>query len=69
MPKKDRSASSNIFEMLLDMSESKKKRTELSESTGVKGFFDEECIEIDVKTCRGVECRLSIKACPTSALY
>jgi NAD-dependent dihydropyrimidine dehydrogenase PreA subunit len=71
MPEKDESSSANIFEMLLATSRSKKKkiRAELLESAGVKEFFDEGSIEIDIKTCRGVECKLCIKACPTNALY
>lgn len=71
MPKKDESSSADIFEMLLETSKSKekKKRKELLESAGVKEFFDEGSIEIDMKTCRGVECKLCIKACPTNALY
>jgi ferredoxin len=71
MPEKDESSSANIFEMLLATSKSKKKkiRAELLESAGVKEFFDEGSIEVDMKTCRGVECKLCIKACPTNALY
>lgn len=71
MPEKDASSSANIFEMLLATSKSKKKkiRAELLGSAGVKEFFDEGSIEIDIKTCRGVECKLCIKACPTNALY
>jgi len=71
MSKKDESSSADVFEMLLKTSKSKKKkkRAELLESTGVKEFFDEGIIEIDMKTCRGVECKLCIKACPTNALY
>lgn len=72
MPKKDESSSANIFEMLLETSKSKRKnkRKELLDAAGVKEeFFDEGSIEIDTKTCRGVECKLCIKACPTNALY
>jgi len=71
MPKKNESSSANIFEMLLETSKSKekKKRKELLDSAGVKEFFDEGNIEIDIKTCRGIECKLCIKACPTNALY
>lgn len=71
MPKKDKSSSADIFEMLLETSKSKdkKRRKELLESARIKEFFDEGNIEIDMKTCRGVECKLCIKACPTNALY
>jgi NAD-dependent dihydropyrimidine dehydrogenase PreA subunit len=71
MPKKDESSSTDIFRMLLETSKSKekKKREELLESAGVTEFFDGGSIEVDMKTCKGVECRLCIKACPTNALY
>lgn len=71
MPKKDESSSANIFEMLLETSKSKEKtkRKDLLESAGVKEFFEEGNIEIDMKICRGLECKLCIKACPTNALY
>ena len=70
-PKKDDSSSASIFEMLLETAKSrdKKKRKELLESIGIKEFFDGGSIDIDMKTCRGIECKLCIKACPTSALY
>jgi Fe-S-cluster-containing hydrogenase component 2 len=35
----------------------------------VKEFFEEGTISIDKNTCKGVECKLCIKACPTNALY
>ena len=71
MPKKEKSSPEDIFEMLLETSKSmkKKKRAELLESTGIKEFFEWGSIDIDMKTCRGVECKLCIKACPTNALY
>ena len=71
MPKKDESSSTDIFRMLREMSKSKekKKREELLESAGVTEFFDGGSIEVDMKTCKGVECRLCIKVCPTNALY
>jgi NAD-dependent dihydropyrimidine dehydrogenase PreA subunit len=69
--KKDESSPASIFEMLLETAKSRdrKKRKELLAPMGVKEFFDEGSIEIDMKTCRGVECKLCIKACPTNALY
>jgi len=45
------------------------RREALLKSIGVKEFFEEGSITIDVKTCKGVECQLCIKACPTNALY
>jgi len=44
-------------------------RTKLLRSIGVKDYFDEGSIRIDWKTCRGIECRLCIDACPTNSLY
>jgi len=45
------------------------KRTQILQSMGVKEFFEEGNISIDKKTCKGIECQLCIKACPTNALY
>ena len=47
----------------------KKRRQELLEPTGVKEFFKEGCISINKHTCLGVQCKLCLKVCPTSALY
>jgi ferredoxin len=65
------SSSIDIFDMLSDDSEEKKKsqRKELLSSTGVKEFFKEGDINIDTKTCQGIECKLCIDACPTNALF
>ncbi len=71
MPKKD-SAGIDIFGLLSDSgekAEKKKIREELLGPTGVKEFFAEGKISIDKRTCQGLECKLCIKACPTSALY
>jgi NAD-dependent dihydropyrimidine dehydrogenase PreA subunit len=73
--KKDESAVNvDIYGRLLEAAERKKrekleKRKALLESLGVKEFFEEGKIRIDMKTCKGVECKLCIKACPTNALY
>ncbi|MBS7614310.1 hypothetical protein KEJ18_01035 [Candidatus Bathyarchaeota archaeon] len=60
----------DIFQML---SESAKRRKEekarILESFGLKNFFDEGNITINMRTCKGAECKLCIKACPTNALY
>jgi len=72
MPKKqDETTSMDIYGLLLEASKKKKReeRAYLLESIGVKGFFEEGNIKIDMKTCKGVECKLCIKACPTNALY
>lgn len=61
----------DIFNLLSDSVEKakKKQREELLAASGVKEFFAEGNISIDKRTCLGVECKLCIKACPTSALY
>jgi Na+-translocating ferredoxin:NAD+ oxidoreductase RNF subunit RnfB len=61
----------DIFNLLSDDKDKakKKRRQELLASTGVKEFFEEGSINIDKRTCWGVECKLCIKACPTNALY
>jgi ferredoxin len=64
----------DIYGRLLQAAERKRrekleKRKALLESLGVKEFFEEGKIKIDMKTCKGVECKLCIKACPTNALY
>jgi ferredoxin len=63
----------NIYDLLTAASEKKKekksKRAELLESIGVKDCFEEGSIKIDMRTCRGIECNLCVKACPTNALY
>ena len=70
--KKDETTiSMDIYGRLLEAASKKKreKRKALLESLGVKEFFEEGKIKIDMKTCKGVECKLCIKACPTNALY
>lgn len=49
--------------------EKKSRRAELLESVGVKECFEEGSIKIDMRKCRGIECNLCVKACPTNALY
>ena len=70
MPKKS-SSKVDIFNLLsVEKDEEKKKqRKELLDSAGVKEFFEEGEIKIDKRTCRGLECKLCIEACPTNALY
>ncbi len=72
MPKKARKKETkNIYELLVDASEKEReeKRAELLRSVGVKEFFKEGSIRIDMKTCKGVECKYCIEVCPTNALY
>jgi len=72
MSKNQRGASgTDIYRLLLEASKrrEREKKTRLLQSLGVKEFFEEGSIKIDMKTCKGVECKLCIKACPTNALY
>ena len=76
MPTKDDEQSVNIFDLLSEeTSEEKEKekpktrRAEFLEPMGVKDLFEEGIIKIDMRTCRGIECNLCVKACPTNALY
>jgi ferredoxin len=61
----------DIFQILTESTEKakKKRREELLAPLGVKEFFVEGDIRIDKRTCKGVECKLCIKACPTNALF
>jgi NAD-dependent dihydropyrimidine dehydrogenase PreA subunit len=65
------SSSSDIFQLLLETAERERKqrREELLALLGVKEFFVDGNITIDKRTCKGVECKLCIKACPTNALF
>jgi len=69
--KRNEKPSMDIFKVLLEASKEKKKakREQLLKSIGVKEFFEEGNIKIDMKTCKGVECKFCIKVCPTNALY
>ena len=67
----DTNSGVDIFQLLEAASEGKKRaeRRQILESLNVKEFFEEGRISIDKRTCRGVECKLCIEACPTHALY
>jgi ferredoxin len=74
MPKESRpSKPSNLdmFQLLTGATEKekRKKKEELLTQLGIKESFFEGRITIDKRTCKGVECKLCIKACPTNALY
>jgi len=76
MPKKRKRKSQkpstvDIFQILMETTEKekKKRREELLAPLGVKEFFVEGSISIDMRTCKGVECKLCIKVCPTNALF
>jgi ferredoxin len=66
-------SSVNIYDLLTEAAEKKgekkSRRAELLESIGVKECFEEGSIKIDMRKCRGIECNLCVKACPTNALY
>jgi len=49
--------------------EKKKLRDELLAPFGIKEFFSEGSITINKRTCKGIECKLCIEACPTNALF
>jgi Fe-S-cluster-containing hydrogenase component 2 len=67
----EKPSSFDILELLTETTKKKKKkqREELLAPLGVKEFFTEGSISINKRTCQGVECKLCIKACPTSALF
>jgi len=74
MPRKkkpSKTATVDIFQLLVETAEKeeKKRREELLAPLGVKEFFVDGNITIDKRTCKGVECKLCIEACPSSALY
>jgi len=72
MPEKPHSESSvDIYQLLLETSKKQRmeERARLLQSVGVKEYFEEGSIRIDKRTCRGTECELCIKVCPTNALY
>ena len=76
MSTKDEKQNVNIFDLLSEEAPEEEKeeppksqRAELLESVGVKDCFEEGTISIDMRTCRGIECNLCVKACPTNALY
>lgn len=70
-PKTEPSAVVDIFQILTETveKEKKKRREELLAPLGVKEFFVEGSITVNKRTCKGVECKLCIKVCPTNALF
>lgn len=69
--KRSKPSTPDIFQLLTETAEKKKKRKrdELLAPLGINEFFVEGTISIDKRTCKGVECKLCIKACPTNALF
>ena len=69
--KGQRSSSLDIFQLLTETTEKEKQkqREELLAPLGIKEFFVDGSIGINNRSCKGVECKLCIETCPTSALY
>jgi NAD-dependent dihydropyrimidine dehydrogenase PreA subunit len=69
--KAEKPSTTDIFQLLVKTSEEEKKRRrqELLAPLGIKEYFVEGKITIDMKTCRGLECKICIEMCPTIALY
>lgn len=68
MPEKDGADISNLPREA-SQKRKRKERTRLLQSMGIQENFVEGSVRINWKTCRGVECKLCIDACPTNALY
>ncbi|MDH7564443.1 MAG: hypothetical protein QHH24_06170 [Candidatus Bathyarchaeota archaeon] len=74
MPRKrkpEKPSGIDIFQVLTQTEKETKqrKREELLAPLNVKQYFTEGTITINKATCKGVECKLCIKACPTNALF
>jgi len=69
--KPDSESSVDIYQLLLEASKRRRReeRAQLLQSVGVKEYFEEGSIRIDMRTCKGTECELCIKVCLTNALY
>lgn len=67
----NKSSAIDIFQILSKAEENgkRKRRAEFLASLGMKELFIEGSITIDKNTCKGLECKLCIKACPTNVLY
>jgi len=61
----------DIFQMLRESAKKKRReeKARLLESLGLREYFEEGSIRINMRICKGVDCRLCIEACPTNALY
>jgi NAD-dependent dihydropyrimidine dehydrogenase PreA subunit len=74
MPRKhkpSKSSNLNTFQLLTKTTEEakNKRREEFLAALGVEEFFVDGSITINKRTCKGVECKLCIEACPTYALF
>ena len=70
MPGEDQ-AGLDMFQLLEAAAAAKQQsqRQQLLASLNIREFFGRGEIQINQKTCRGVECKLCIDVCPTHALY
>jgi ferredoxin len=61
----------DIFQILSETLEKqkKKRREELLAPLNIQEFFAEGTITINRRTCRGIDCNLCTKVCPTNALF
>lgn len=61
----------DIYSLIVEADKKKRiNRIEILRSMGVtQEYFKDGHLKIDKTICRGVECKLCIKACPTNALY
>jgi len=66
-----RSSAADIFQLLMETAEkeNRKRRQELLAPLDLTEFFVDGSVSINQRTCRGVDCKLCIKACPTNALF
>jgi NAD-dependent dihydropyrimidine dehydrogenase PreA subunit len=64
-------SSADIFQLLVETTEKEKqkRREELLAPLGITEFFAKGRITINKRICKGIECKLCIKACPTNALF
>jgi ferredoxin len=61
----------DIFQLLSETLEKqkKKRREELLTPLNIQEFFAGGTITINKRTCRGIDCNLCTKVCPTKALF
>lgn len=60
----------DIFQLLSENARRKRDhKSKLLESLGIREYFIDGSIKINSVICRGIECKLCIKVCPTNALY
>jgi ferredoxin len=71
MRNKKEDPGTDIFQLLVETTEKekRKRRDELLAPLGITEFFARGEITINKRICKGVECKLCIKACPTNALF